>query len=271
MKTEVRVSLVGFGAMGRALTGFLRKQAGVRIVAVAKREPLRTQYLALLPTGTFIVHSPEALAAIDTDLVIECAGHEALHEYATQLLRMKRDLLVASIGALANRKLETSLRTEAQCSGARIHIPSGALGGLDALAAARVAGLDTVTYVGRKPPRAWKGTSAEDLVDLDDPAVGCKPFFEGTARDAALQFPQSANVAAAVSLAGIGFEATRAVLIADPAATANEHSVEAAGVFGQFRISVRGNTLPDNPKTSLLAPASLARSVLDLRETVSLA
>jgi aspartate dehydrogenase len=271
MKDPMRISLIGFGAMGRALAGFLHRREDVRIVAVAKREPLSPENLTLLPTHTRIVHSPEELVAVDADLVVECAGHKALHEYAAHVLRHGRDLLLASIGALADRGLETSLRTEAQRSGARIRIPSGALGGLDVLAAARVAGLDTVTYTGCKPPRAWKGTSAETAVDLDDPAVGSRPFFEGTAREAALQFPQNANVAAAVSLAGIGFEATRVLLIADPAATANEHCVEAQGVFGQFKIVVRANSLPDNPKTSLLAPASLARSVIDSWATVALA
>jgi aspartate dehydrogenase len=271
MNSEIRVSLIGFGAMGRALAGLLRRQGGVRIVAVAKREPLSMQSLDLLQARTLIVHSPEELVAIDADLVVECAGHDALREYAVEVLRGGRDLLLASVGALADHKLESSLREEAQRSGAQIRIPSGALGGLDVLAAARVAGLEAVTYMGRKPPCAWKGTSAEALVDLDDPAVGFRPFFEGTAREAAVQFPQNANVAAAVSLAGIGFEATRVTLSADHATTGNEHTVEAQGVFGQFRIFVRGNSLPDNPKTSLLAPASLARSVVDLHETVALA
>ena len=137
-----------------------------------------------------------------------------------------------------------------------MRIPSGAVGGLDALASARLSGLASVRYSGRKPVAAWRGSRAEDAVDLDRIETAT-PFFHGSAREAALAYPQNANVAAAVALSGLGFDATRVTLIADPAAQGNQHLLEAEGAFGRFTFSVVGTALPDNPRTSSLAAYSL--------------
>jgi aspartate dehydrogenase len=125
------------------------------------------------------------------------------------------------------------LRAAAALGGTHMRIPSGAVGGLDALAAARLGGLTSVTYVGRKPVAAWQGTKAEESVVLADISAATA-VFEGTAREAALAYPQNANVAAAIALAGVGFDATRVTLIADPAARGNEHHIEAEGAFGRL-------------------------------------
>jgi aspartate dehydrogenase len=124
-----------------------------------------------------------------------------------------------------------------------------------------------VRYVSRKPPAAWKGTRAEHLIGLEK-CTRAIEIFNGNARDAALQFPQNANVAAAIALSGIGFEKTEVTLIADPQARGNEHSILAEGVFGRAEVHVAGNPLPQNPKTSWLAALSLARAVLNSRARV---
>ncbi len=118
-----------------------------------------------------------------------------------------------------------------------------------------------MTYVGRKPPAAWKDTPAETLLDLarlDRPAT----FYEGSAASAARDYPKNTNVTAAVALAGIGFDRTSVRLIADPTATGNVHEVEATGAFGSFHIVLNNKPLPDNPKTSWLAALSVEQAVL---------
>ncbi|MEY8838441.1 aspartate dehydrogenase, partial [Cribrihabitans sp. XS_ASV171] len=106
----------------------------------------------------------------------------------------------------------------------------------------------------------WKGSPAEERLDLDrlDTAA---THFEGTARDAALAYPKNANVAAAVALAGAGFEATRVRLVADPGVSANIHEIHAAGSFGQFHFRIEGHALPDNPRSSALAAMSVVAAV----------
>lgn len=264
------VALIGFGAIGRSLARTLRDHGTkVRIVAVLVR-PGHAPAPDVLPAGVRRVESLDALLAGHPDVVVECAGHEALREYGPSALDAGKDLLVASVGALADAKVEAALRAAAARGGARVLLPSGALGALDILAAAKLAGLERVTFESRKAPLAWKGTPAETLVDLSN-LTAPAAFFSGNAREAALRFPQNANVAAIVALAGAGFEATQVQLVADPAATANRHRITAEGAFGSFEFSVAGRVLPDNPKTSMLAPLSLAKSLLSLRACVVLA
>ena len=263
----MEIGIIGFGAIGQTLCRLIDEHASnVRIAAIVEQPDRHTALRGKLPAATRLVATAQEILSSKLDLVIECAGHAALKAMGPLVLHAGVDLLVASVGALADSSIETVLRDAAQVSGAKIRIPSGALGGLDVLGAARFAGLDSVTYSSNKAPRAWKGTAAESMLDLDA-LTEAAVFYEGNARDAALLFPQNANVAAAVALAGAGFEKTLVKLAADPSATGNRHRIHAVGDFGEIDISILGKTLPGNPKTSMLAPYSLVRSLTNLSET----
>jgi aspartate dehydrogenase len=209
------------------------------------------------------VHTDIArLLADKPDAMVECAGHAAVRQYGEMILGGGCDFVVISIGALADDALRAALLSAAQRHGVRLVLPAGAVGGLDALGAARLSGLQTVTYTGRKPPAAWRGTPAERLLDLgalSAPAI----FFEGTARQAATDYPQNANVAAAVAIAGLGFDATRVRLIADPKAARNVHEISVRAGCGDFDLQLEGRPSPLNPKTSLMAGFSVAREILN--------
>ncbi|MEP9377424.1 aspartate dehydrogenase [Aquabacter sp. CN5-332] len=261
----MKVGIIGYGAMGAALRETL-EEGGAKIVAALGREASLETAKAALPDDVTVTADFAAFAATRPDVMVECAGHEGLRQHGPRALAAGFDLVIASVGALADAPTEAALR-EAAAKGGRLVIPAGALAGLDALSAARRAGLDEVRYVSRKAPRAWRGTAAETMVDLDG-VTAPTIFFEGTAREAALAFPQNANVVAAASLAGLGFDATQVALMADPTVTGNRHLLEARGAFGELSISVLARTLPANPKTSWLAPLSLARAVLNLHERV---
>jgi aspartate dehydrogenase len=134
--------------------------------------------------------------------------------------------------------------------------------------AAKTGGLDEVTYIGRKPPKGWKGSPAEEKLDLETLAAETT-HFKGTAREAALAYPKNANVAAAVALAGAGFEDTHVKLIADPGITANVHEVYARGAFGTFSFHIEGHALPDNPRSSALAAMSVIASINRARNPIT--
>jgi aspartate dehydrogenase len=248
----VKIAIIGCGAIGSFVIDRLKAEPAIELTAV---------FSVPLPTACAapVVDSIEALLATRPDLVVECAGHQALRETGEAVIRSGTDLLVVSVGALADAALERKLR-DASADGGRLLIPGGALGGLDALSAAREAGLQSVDYSGRKAPAAWKGTSAERLVALAS-VTSAVTFLECDARTAALQFPQNANVVAALALAGLGFERTTVRLIVDPAANGNNHSFVARGAFGEISTAIRSTTLPSNPKTSMLAPFSLIQTI----------
>jgi aspartate dehydrogenase len=156
---------------------------------------------------------------------------------------------------------------EACDGGSRILLPAGAVGGIDAIAAMRVGGLHMVRYRSRKPPAAWCGSPAEKAVDLDK-LPGRTVLYRGSAGEAALLYPQNANVAAAVALAGLGFDATEVELVADPEAPGNVHEIEAEGVAGRFAIQLQDKASKTNPKTSTLAALSVARALNNLQSSI---
>lgn len=264
-RSPLAVGLIGAGAIAHALLRCLdenRARGHIEIVAVLDLDADKLVSLRAAVAGATLTADAAEFWTRSPDLVVECAGHAAVRHFGPDVLARDRDLLLISIGALADVDTERMLRTAADASRGRLLLPAGAVGGLDLLASARLAGLTRVRYVARKKPAAWRGTPAEHRVDLTALTMPVD-FFKGDARAAAQQFPQNANVAAAIALAGIGFEATEVVLTADPAAIGNEHWFCAEGAFGRAEVRIAGKPLPDNPKTSWLAALSLARAVLN--------
>jgi aspartate dehydrogenase len=202
------------------------------------------------------------LLARHPDVIVECAGHEAVRLHGAKVLQAGVALMVVSIGALADPALEQALSEAAAQGRSRLILPAGAIGGIDALAAARLGGLTRVTYRARKPAMAWQGSPAEmavDLGSLTEPTT----FFRGSAREAAMAYPKNSNVAATVALAGVGFDATEVELVADPHSMRNVHEIAFEGADGAFRFEIEGRPSPDNPKTSLLTAHSVARELID--------
>ena len=197
-------------------------------------------------------------------MVVEAAGHDALMAYGHAVLTARRHLYIVSVGALAQGDLRDRLLVAAKEAGSAIHIPCGALAGFDGLMALRCGGLEGVRYTSIKPPAAWVGTPAEGL--LGDLSAGeARTVFEGPAGQAAASFPKNANLAAAVALAGIGFEQTQIRLIADSSATVNSGVLEAWGPQGHLRVEVAGRAEPDNPKSSAIVADSIVASLRNAR------
>lgn len=257
---RLRLVFVGWGAIARYVAALLdeRRREDVEIVAVAVRETARER--SDLPTGVRLIASPEALATLSADMVIEAAGRPAVAEWGEAALRHAGSFVVASASAFTDEALFARLRNVARESGSRLVIPSGALGDLGALAAAAVLPLARVVHTIVKPPRAWMGTRAEELVDLHALA-GRTVFFAGSAREAAAAFPQNANVAVITALSGIGLDRTRIALAADPAATRNIHEVSASGAFGKLELRLENEALRTNPKSSEMTALSMVRLI----------
>ena len=258
----MRIGIIGEGAIGSYVRDQLLAR-GHRLSALLVLPELVDSTAAAFPTAACVASVAEL--PTDIELMIDCAGHAALQVHGPQILRRGVYLTTVSVGALAVKSLYRDLQQAAIDGRARLHLVSGAIGALDCLRAARVGELESVTYTGRKPPGSWKGSPAEEQIDLDNMTGDAIVHFQGSAGDAAQAYPKNANVAAAVALAGIGFEKTKVRLIADPAVTDNIHQINAVGEFGSFSFEIKGRALPDNPKSSALA----AMSVVDMVEQAS--
>jgi aspartate dehydrogenase len=269
------LALIGLGAIGQGLVEVLASRGAPErlsvLVRAGREGAARSSLEALAGAGTAVevVTELDRLIAARPGLVVECAGHGAVTAFGAPLLRAGLDLVVASIGALADDALFDGLTAAARAGGAQLLLPSGAIGGIDALAAARLAGIDSVLYTGRKPPAAWAGSPAERAVDLAA-LTEATVFFEGSAREAARAYPKNANVAATLALAGIGFDATRVRLVADPAADANTHEYSVRSAAVDFTMTLLGKPSPLNPRTSQSTVLSLARAVLNRTATIVL-
>jgi aspartate dehydrogenase len=256
------VGLIGCGGIAQDVTAALRATGdSVKIVGAVCRPGRAAKASAAFP-GIAIVESLADLLVHNPKLVAEVAGQDAVIEYGSAVLRHGTDLLVISVGALAEQKLLQALKAAARDGDSRILLPAGAIGGIDAIVAMRLGGLNTVRYRSRKPPAAWRGSPAEKVADLDK-LTSRTVLYRGTAGEAALLYPQNANVAAAVALAGLGFDATEVELIADPDAPGNVHEIEAEGAAGRFAIQLQGKPSRFNPKTSALAALSVARALIN--------
>lgn len=267
----LHVSMVGCGAIGRGVLELLKSDPDVVfdlvIVPEGTMDEARSAVSALAPHARVATHLSEAHGR--PDLLVECAGHRALEEHIVPALELGIPCMVVSVGALSEPGLADRLEAAARRGGTQVQLLSGAIGAIDALAAARVGGLDEVIYTGRKPPRAWKDTPAEQRVDLDA-LDGPTVIFEGSARDAARLYPKNANVAATLSLAGLGLDRTAVKLLADPGVEENVHHVEARGAFGGFELTMRGKPLAANPKTSALTVFSVVRALGNRAHAVSI-
>jgi aspartate dehydrogenase len=264
------ILIIGAGAIGAYLVRELHKMyPELRMSCIERSELVAGARKRLQEIAGPAVEVYDAVGTVPAgvELAVECGGHAAVTQHGEACLDAGYDLLVASVGALADQALHDRLVTAAQRNGRKLLIPAGAVAGMDGLAAARLAGIDRVRYVSRKLPVAWKGTHAEKLCDLEA-VVEPVEFLRTDARQAATLFPQNANVAATIALAGVGFERTEVSLNADPGAQGNTHLLEVEGPCGSMRIELRNKPFPDNPKTSMLAGLSLLRVIRNRSEAV---
>ena len=194
----------------------------------------------------------------NADVIIEAASQQAVKNFAKRVIESGKDLMVMSVGALADTLFLAELLQLAPLRNghSKIYVPSGAIAGIDAIRSVRHIA-DSISITTKKSPKALAGAPffTTRNVSLDN-ITKVTEIYEGSAVEAVKLFPANVNVAAVLSLAGIGVEKTRVRILADPEATTNQHEIVATGSFGEIKISVNNVTAPGNPKTSFLAVLS---------------
>jgi aspartate dehydrogenase len=253
----MRIGLIGGGTIARLVLDHVRAGGapGIEVVALLGRPggAPRGRELArefsvdyLESRGDLLAKKPQA--------VVESASHQAVREHLVPLLDAGIGVVVLSAGALIDDALRLAAQEAAARSGALLFVPSGGIGGLDALRTACIAGVDQASIQVAKPPAAWKGIPYVEQSGVDLAALR-KPYtlFEGSAREGVPHFPQNVNIAAILSLGGIGPDRTRLKVVADPGLVLNTHTIVVSGRCGRFTIVLENVPAPENPKTSWLA------------------
>ena len=247
----MKIGIIGYGAIGQQMVQTLEDLGEADQLAGVLVRPGRDAPKA--------IHTVAALIAKEPDVVLECAGHGAVLQYGAEILNAGIDLVISSVGALADDQCLAELSRAEQSAQGRLLIPAGAVAGLDGLSAAQLAGIDQVTYISYKPPHAWSGTAAEEVIDLNHSEQELT-FFTGSAREAALGYPKNANVSVAVALTSLGLDRTQVKLVSSNKVNDPLGVIEASGAFGYFRFEILGLAAANNPKTSALTAFSLIQS-----------
>lgn len=252
----MKVAVIGAGAIGGVVAGSLARQEvpGVELVGVVHTDPVD-------PPGLPVVDFTSAVQR--ADLVVECAGQRALVDCGPEVLAAGRDLLVTSVGAVADDAVFAALTGT---PGGRVYLSTGAIGGLDLLsAAARMGELHavriTTTKTAKNLVQPWMDADqARSLRDAVEPVE----VRRGPAREVTAAFPKSANVAASVALAVRDWDVVQAVLVADPAATLTSHVITAEGAAGSYRFEIRNHPSERTPTTSGIVPFAVLNAIESL-------
>lgn len=231
---KVKVGLIGCGAIGTVLAEAIERkivvcdELVVYDVDASKAEKLKTA----LNFQVTIVDSVDAMIALKPKVIVEAASQKAAKQYAAKIVASNTELIVMSTGALLDLDVDLS----------KVHVPSGAIGGLDALSSAALAGVDEVTLTSRKNPKAFGADNKEEE----------KVMYEGSAEEAARKFPREMNVAATLALT-VKPTKVKVKVVSDPKVTRNTHEIWAKWRFGEMTLRFANDPHPDNPHTSALA------------------
>lgn len=247
----MRIGVIGCGAIGSVLCRFIDNELkDSKLVAVSDVDRKKAFELA-----KSLKNKPESLD-VDTlikktDIVIEAVGHSIIRSLLEKCIRNRRHLMVMSVGGLIeNMDLLPKLT-------ARLYVPSGAICGIDGVKAASVGKIESVTITTTKNPKGLEGAPYIIKNKINLGKIKKKTtIFEGNALEAINGFPQNVNVAATLSLAGIGPERTKVRIVVDPKSKRNVHEIEVVGSFGKLITRTENVVSPLNPKTSHLAVLS---------------
>lgn len=254
----ITVGICGLGAIGMRVAQAVGGGSveDMRLTAVSARDVARAEAkVASLGSAPPVVAAGR-LAEL-AEVIVECSPAEAFDAVAQPAVEAGRVLVTVSVAALLDRM---ELVERARATGARIVVPSGAILGLDAVRAMAEGEIRSVTLETRKPPRGLAGAphlvrNGIEVEGLTQP----KLVFSGTAREAARGFPANVNVAAALSLAGVGPDRTTVEVWADPGVDRNVQSVRVVSEFGEAEMTIRNIPSTENPRTGrIVAPSIIA-------------
>jgi len=270
MNPKLRVGIVGCGAIGSSLAENILKKfsKSANLIALYDIDLMKLRQLSNKLSKNITALNLTQLIA-KSDLVIEAASAKVSYGIAKEALTLGKDVMVMSVGGLVG-KLD-ALKKLAIKNSARVYIPSGAICGIDALKATKFDKITKVTLTTKKSPKAFKGVKYVERKGIDLGRMkGEKILFSGTADKAVINFPQNINVAAVLSLAGLGAKKTNVKIIASSFVTKNIHEIKIESNAGVITTRTENVLHPANPKTSYLAVLSAVATLAGILEPVKI-
>lgn len=271
MDNRLKIGIVGCGAIGSSLAGLIQGalRSRARLAALYDIQAHKARGLALKYNKPRLAVSSLAGLVNRADLVIESSGAASASAIARSALAKGKDVLIMSVGGVI--RTYPGLLALARHKKARIYIPSGALCGIDGLKAAACGKIRSVVLTTTKPPSGFAGNAYVKRRGVSLEGIRSeRVIFEGSAMDAVKAFPQNINVAAVLSLAGVGPEKTVVRIIANPSAKRNSHEVRIESDSGVISARTENVIHPDNPKTSYLAVLSAAAMLRQIVEAAGI-
>jgi aspartate dehydrogenase len=258
------VGILGCGAIGTEICRGLNKAQIKAKLFFTDRHIERAMKLkkeSKMPSEVGSIHDLVNIA----DLVVECASQQAVRDIALQVLQRGKNLMILSVGALLNSEFRKEIYETARQNNCNVYVPSGAIGCIDAVKAASIGEIQSITLTTIKPPSGFADAPyvKDHNVDLSTKRL----IFEGTAKEAILGFPENVNVSATLSLAGVGSQRTTVRIMVDPALSKNVHELEAEGDIGRFYARFE-NVPTENQKTSKLAAYSATAMIMQILGSV---
>ena len=261
-----KIALIGCGALGTIVAKGVveRLSDDYELTGVLDVFPEAANKLAQT-VRTKSCRSLEELLADGPELVLEVAGIAAVRAYGVKVLEAGRDLLIISIGSMADAGLKAQLENAARANSRKIYLVNGALGGLDIMQTMAMMGPTKAAIESSKAPRSLNG--APYLAGRELPADEETLAFSGSVTDAIAGFPKNVNVAVAACLASqcpsIGVS-IRSV----PGMKENQHSVHLENALVTADITIRSRPDPENPKSSTSAAWSVIALLKNLASPV---
>lgn len=252
----MRITIIGCGSIGSKLAKAADEMSEVkRIYLMDIRREVAERVAAPLDKAIVIDSVEEEL--YHSDLVIEAATQEAAKDMLPTVVSRGVDIMIMSVGSLVDDDFRSMVFEKAKTSEAKVYIPTGALCGTDGLRSASVDELDEVELITMKGPKSLLGVEYMLSKGIDVEKITERTIiYSGFAREAVKLFPRNINVAATVSLLGIGFDKTKVTVVVDPEIKSNSHELRIKGNFGEMTCHTYNYPEPDNPKTSHLATLS---------------
>ncbi len=253
-----KIGLLGCGAIGTQIA--LNIDSGkinAKLTHVYDQDKKQAEKLVdKLQNKPQIVDNAHLLSSNSTDIIVESASQKAVKDVALSVIQNRKDLLIMSVGALLDESIHDILFDACKEFERKIYLPSGAIAGIDALKSLKNE-LDSVMLITTNHPDSLRGAKFFETSDIKiNNITNSVVIFKGNAKKAVELFPANVNVAALLSLAGIGSTKTMVQIVADPNATTNTHKIIADGKFGKIQIELMNIPDPNNPKTSKLASLS---------------